>query len=94
MTAFEAEAAPPLALSLALPPALIHEIAGRVAALNALDDRSTGSGWLNVESAAAYLDCGPKRIYDLVSQRRVRYAKDGRRVLFRREWLDELVTEP
>jgi len=44
--------------------------------------------WLDVDEAAAYLACKPHRVYDLVAEGRVRCAKDGRRSLFRREWLD------
>lgn len=46
-------------------------------------------GWFNVAQAADYLACKPQRIYDLVSQGKLKSAKDGRRVLFRREWLDQ-----
>jgi len=45
--------------------------------------------WCDVETAALYLACGQQRIYDLVAQRRLRVARDGRRLPFRREWLDE-----
>ena len=44
--------------------------------------------WLDTDAAAAYLACDPRRIYDLVAMGRLRQAKDGRRLLFRREWLD------
>jgi excisionase family DNA binding protein len=47
------------------------------------------SPWLDVEEAATYLRCGRQRIYDLVSQGRLRCGKDGSRSLFRREWLDD-----
>lgn len=46
-------------------------------------------GYLSAKQAAQYLSCPPSRIYDLVSLRQVRFVKDGRRTLFRREWLDE-----
>jgi excisionase family DNA binding protein len=46
------------------------------------------SPWLDVGEAAEYLRCKPKRIYDLVSQRRIPVHRDGSRVLFRREELD------
>jgi len=52
-----------------------------------------GGPWLDVRGAAAHLACGSKRIYDLVAQRRVRFARDGRRLLFRVEWLDAIVIE-
>jgi len=47
--------------------------------------------WLDVKQAAAYLACEPHRVYDLTSAGRLRCAKDGRRSLYRREWLDEHV---
>jgi excisionase family DNA binding protein len=50
-----------------------------------------GEAWMDVRDAAAYLACSTKRIYDLVAQRRVRFARDGRRLLFRVEWLDAMV---
>jgi excisionase family DNA binding protein len=50
-----------------------------------------GGGWLDVRDAAAHLACSTKRIYDLVAQRRVRFARGGRRLLFRVEWLDAMV---
>ena len=52
---------------------------------------SLPEAWLDVDQAAAYLACSPKRIYDLVSQRRLRRAREGRRLLFQREWLDAVV---
>lgn len=47
--------------------------------------------WLNVSRAAEHLACSSKRIYDLKSQGRLRYAKEGGRLIFRREWLDAVV---
>lgn len=47
------------------------------------------TAWLTVQQAADHLACRPQRIYNLVSQRRLRHVKDGSRVLFRRQWLDE-----
>ena len=51
--------------------------------------------WIDVAAAALHLGYaadshrGRQRIYDLVSQRRLRFAKDGSRLLFRRVWLDD-----
>jgi excisionase family DNA binding protein len=50
---------------------------------------SESTPWLTVQQAADHLACRPQRIYNLVSQRRLRHVKDGSRVLFRRQWLDE-----
>jgi excisionase family DNA binding protein len=47
--------------------------------------------WLDVEGAAKHLACPRSRIYALVSARRIPHHKDGSRLLFRREELDEWV---
>lgn len=71
---------------------LVERVAGRVAELVAEQLRPPAappSPWLNVDEAAEYLRCAPKRIYDLVSQGRLPAHRDGKRLLFRREELDE-----
>jgi excisionase family DNA binding protein len=84
---------PGVALRLDAPPALINAIAAAVA--DELERRggstTPSSPWLTVDEAAAYLRCAPQRIYDLVSERKIAPARDGRRLLFRREQLDALV---
>lgn len=78
--------------TISLPDALVNAIAERVVDL--LDERDHGrpaSPWLDVEEAAAYLRAGKQRIYDLVHEGRLHPARDGRRLLFRREQLDALV---
>ena len=80
-------------LALVVPPALVELLAARVVEL--LADRLPGAelpSYLTVEQAASYLACRPHRIYDLVSQRRLRHFRDGRRVLFRPEDLDAALT--
>jgi excisionase family DNA binding protein len=47
--------------------------------------------WLDVAQAAEHLSCPRSRIYALVSARRMPHHKDGSRLLFRREELDEWV---
>jgi excisionase family DNA binding protein len=84
------------ALSLGVPHVLIEAVAQRLAdvvveRIEKQDRRP--EPWLDVEAAARYLTCGDQRIYDLVSQRRLRVARDGRRLLFRREWLDGCLGE-
>jgi excisionase family DNA binding protein len=71
-----------------LPGELLERIAERAAELVAERQAAAAEPWLTVEQAARYLSCRPKRIYDLCSQRRVPYAKDGSRTLLRREDLD------
>lgn len=56
-----------------------------------LDEHRERSPWLNVAEAAEYLRCKPKRIYDLVSQRRLPCHRDGARSLFQRAELDAYV---
>ena len=73
--------------------ALVPAIADRVADL--LAERLTAdarSPWLTVAEASEYLRCKPKRIYDLLSQRRLPAHHDGSRVLLRRDELDAYVT--
>ena len=67
--------------------ATVSDIARRVAA----EIGPLTEPWLNVEQAAAYLACPTSRIYQLVSLGQLKRAKDGRRALFRREWLDAVV---
>lgn len=81
-------------LSMEVPPELVDAIADRVVQRLANASRSLekSSEWLDVERAAQYLACEPRRIYDLKALGRLRYGKDGSRLLFRREWLDECVS--
>jgi excisionase family DNA binding protein len=75
--------------ALTVTPDLVDAIADRVARV--LESRSGPAepeGWIGVHAAAAHLACKPQRIYDLVSQGRVPFRRDGRRVLFRRSDLD------
>jgi excisionase family DNA binding protein len=70
-----------------IPDEFVDEIADRVAERF---DRPV-EGWLDVEQAAAYLAAKPDRIYDLVAMDRLEVRRDGRRLLFRREWLDAAI---
>jgi excisionase family DNA binding protein len=56
--------------------------------VQALGGRSAHGGYLNADQAAEYLACDRRHVYELVSQRRVRVHRDGRRVLFLPEELD------
>ncbi len=55
---------------------------------------ATASPWLDVDQAATYLCASRQRVYDLVAGGQLRPAKDGRRSLFRREWLDGYLERP
>lgn len=86
MTAGVDEAAGGLVLP--FPPELLEVIAARAAEL--VEDRAEAADlWMDVGESAEYLRCKPQRIYDLVSQARLEHRKDGRRLLFRRSWIDE-----
>jgi excisionase family DNA binding protein len=68
-----------------IPDELVDAIAERVA--ERLERPS--ENWLDVDQAAAYIAAPRSRVYDLVAQERVECRRDGRRVLFRRQWLDD-----
>ena len=78
-------------LALEVPPALVEAVAERVADLlvERLPAQRSAEPWLDVDAAAAYIAAKPHRLYDIVAEGRLRCAKDGRRSLFRREWLDD-----
>jgi excisionase family DNA binding protein len=80
-------------LSLAVPDELVEALAGRVADLLAERLPHRPEPWLDVDGAADYLACKPHRVYDLKAEGRLRFAKDGTRLLFRREWLDACLEE-
>ncbi len=67
--------------------ALAAKLAGRLNVAQSAEPEP----YLTVEQAAEYLACKPKRVYDLCSQRRLPFAKDGSRTLLRRADLDAYV---
>lgn len=73
---------------LEFPDELLNELVQRAIAALGEELASEPEPWLNVRSAAGYLDCKPRRIHDLVEQGRLTPMRDGRRLLFRRQWLD------
>lgn len=76
-------------LELIVPDEFIDELLLGCARLSVASTPDIREGWLNADNAAEYLDCSRKRIYDLIGQGRLQYAKEGKRLLFRREWLDD-----
>lgn len=82
----------PQGLSVVLPPELVDAVAVRVAGLLRAEQRHRDQ-WLRVDEAAAYLRCPKSRIYRLVSMRRIPFQKDGARLLFSRQELDEWVRQ-
>ena len=79
-----------MSLQIGIPDELVEAIAARVA-----ERLATGqpSPLMTVTEAADYLRCKPKRIHDLVSQRRIDFEKDGSRTLVRQEALDQYLSE-
>jgi excisionase family DNA binding protein len=47
-----------------------------------------GSPWMNLNTAAEYLDWSPKRLYNLVASNEIPHRKQGNRLLFNRQELD------
>lgn len=84
--------APNSGVAFPVPLELIEAIAGRVAQL--LSENlapAQAEGYLDAEAAAEYLACPKSRIYELTSAGRLRHYRDGRRVLFTRPDLDQLL---
>jgi excisionase family DNA binding protein len=54
----------------------------------------TSPEWMNVETAAAYLDCTPERLRKLIARREIPFHQEapGCRIFFRRQELDEWMT--
>lgn len=78
-------------VTLDIPDEIVEAIAARVAGL--IEPGTSPSPLLDVKEAAAYLRCEPKRVYDLTSQRRIAFVKDGSRTLIRREALDQYLAK-
>lgn len=74
-------------LHLDVPDQLIDLIAEKVA--DRIGPGSNPNELLTVEEAAQVLRCRPKRVYDLCSQRRLNFLKDGSRTLIRRSAIDQ-----
>lgn len=78
-------------VTVTIPAATIETIAARAAELVLAElgsRRASSAEYLTVAETADYLRCSPQRVYDLLSSRRLRRHKDGRRVLVPRHELD------
>lgn len=51
----------------------------------------TDDRWLTTDAAATYLSCPPSRVRHLVKTGRLRSARDVRRLVFKKSWLDDAV---
>jgi excisionase family DNA binding protein len=78
------------AILAALRDELVEQAAVRAAELLA-EHVTEPDGFLDVNGAAEFLVCPKSRIYALVSARRIPYHKDGSRLLFDRDELQEYV---
>ncbi len=78
-------------IAVAIPEAVVQEIARRVMEQIGVRNDEESEPWLTVEQAALHLACDKRRIYDLTRQGALPHAKDGRRTLFRRADLDSFV---
>ena len=71
--------------------ALADRVAERLAGRLEHTGNNGDAGWLTADQAAAYIGAPRSRVYDLVAQRRVEHRKDGRKLLFRKQWLDAAI---
>jgi excisionase family DNA binding protein len=82
-----------LVMTITLTDDQLDEIARRAAALVETQP-APSQPWLDVTEAARYLGYasdlrrGKRRLYDLVARNELPCRRDGRRLLFRSEWLD------
>jgi excisionase family DNA binding protein len=66
--------------------AIVDAVVARLGAVQA-------SPWLGVPEAAEHIGCSRHRIYRLVSQRRIPFQHEGRRLVFSRADLDAWIRE-
>ena len=89
----DAEKSAGVGIKTGVPAAIVSRKAGTsiTRAKIVTDIPSYQSPWLTVKQAAAYLQCGPRLLYDAVEKHQCRAARIGgkRAIRFRREWLDE-----
>lgn len=71
----------------------LDELARLLAPRLAPHTAPTAPQWLDVNGAATRLQCGRRRVYDLVAQRHLMPRRDGRRLLFRSTDLDAYLEE-
>jgi excisionase family DNA binding protein len=80
----------PLTLIVQLSAEQLDAIAGAVGERLAVRSSSESAPtWLDTSGAAAYIACKVGRIHDLVQLGKLKPRRDGRRLLFRREELDD-----
>jgi len=80
-------------VSFPVPTEVIEQLAQQVLTLVEQQVAVAPEPYLNPEDAATYLACPKSRIYALTEQGKLRHARDGRKLKFRREWLDDSLQE-
>ena len=53
--------------------------------------RTSPPAVMTLLEAAAYLSCSPRYLRDLIKSGKVRSARIGLKIIFRREWLDAVI---
>lgn len=76
-------------IALELPDELLEAVAKRAAEI--VLERGESDEWLTSDQAAEYLKCGRRRIFNLVSEKRVPVHREGVRLLFLKSELDEWI---
>ncbi len=53
--------------------------------------RSDPPAVMNLMEASAYLTCSPRKLREFVATHRIRHARVGAKIIFRRGWLDAFI---
>jgi len=80
-------------MNIQLPDDLIEQIAEQTAnkLSNTLSQPTPQTPWLTADTAAHYIGCGKRRIYDLAAANRIPVHREGNRLLFHRDELDSWI---
>ena len=78
-------------MNVELPAEFVEAVAARVADLitDRFEPPKQWPEWMNVPTAARYLDCGEHRLYKLAERGQIPHVRDGARIFFERQALDE-----
>ena len=63
----------------------------RLAADKAAVVRTTPPLVMDLKEASAYLTCSPRKMREFVSTHRIKHARVGAKIVFRRAWLDAFI---
>jgi excisionase family DNA binding protein len=79
-----------VSIALELPEELLEAVAKRAAEI-VLGQAPEPDEWLTSDQAAQYLKCGRRRIFNLVSEKRIPVHREGVRLMFLKSELDEWI---